>query len=55
MWPAAYAAARVTVHIPRQHYATAMKGIPTILVFEALACGIPLDFRSLAGQRAPVP
>ena len=40
--PAAYAAARVTVHIPRQQYVTAMAGIPTIRVFEALACGIPL-------------
>jgi spore maturation protein CgeB len=40
--PAAYAGARLTVHIPRQQYATAMKGIPTIRVFEALACGIPL-------------
>jgi spore maturation protein CgeB len=40
--PAIYAAARLTVHIPRQQYATAMKGIPTIRVFEALACGIPL-------------
>ncbi len=40
--PAAYASARLTVHIPRQQYATAMTGIPTIRVFEALACGIPL-------------
>jgi spore maturation protein CgeB len=40
--PAAYGAARLTVHIPRQQYVTAMKGIPTIRVFEALACGIPL-------------
>jgi spore maturation protein CgeB len=40
--PSAYAAARLTVHIPRQQYATAMHGIPTIRVFEALACGIPL-------------
>jgi spore maturation protein CgeB len=40
--PAAYATARLTVHIPRQQYATAMRGIPTIRVFEALACGIPL-------------
>lgn len=40
--PAAYAAARLTVHIPRQQYAQAMHGIPTIRVFEALACGIPL-------------
>lgn len=41
--PSVYAAARLTVHIPRQQYATAaMTGIPTIRVFEALACGIPL-------------
>jgi spore maturation protein CgeB len=40
--PAAYAAARLTVHIPRRQYAQVMKGIPTIRVFEALACGIPL-------------
>ena len=40
--PAAYAASRLTVHIPRQHYAAAMAGIPTIRVFEALASGIPL-------------
>ena len=40
--PAVYAAARLTVHIPRQQYAAAMTGIPTIRVFEALACGIPL-------------
>ena len=40
--PMTYAAARVTMHIPRQQYAGAMTGIPTIRVFEALACGIPL-------------
>jgi len=40
--PATYAASRVTMHIPRQQYAGAMAGIPTIRVFEALACGIPL-------------
>ena len=40
--PAAYAASRITVHIPRQQYTRAMTGIPTIRVFEALACGIPL-------------
>jgi len=40
--PAAYAQAKVTVHIPRQQYSRAMWGIPTIRVFEALACGIPL-------------
>lgn len=40
--PAAYAAAQLTIHIPRRHYAQVMRGIPTIRVFEALACGIPL-------------
>lgn len=40
--PRTYAAARATVHIPRQAYTAAMHGIPTIRVFEALACGIPL-------------
>jgi spore maturation protein CgeB len=40
--PEAFAAARVTVHIPRQMYNGALTGIPTIRVFEALACGIPL-------------
>jgi spore maturation protein CgeB len=32
----------VTVHVPRQFYVTDLPGIPTIRVFEALACGIPL-------------
>ena len=40
--PAVYARAALTVHIPRQQYTSAMTGIPTIRVFEALACGIPL-------------
>ncbi len=40
--PHEYASSRLTVHIPRQQYNGAMKGIPTIRVFEALACGIPL-------------
>jgi len=40
--PATYAASRLTMHIPRQQYLNAMAGIPTIRVFEALACGIPL-------------
>jgi spore maturation protein CgeB len=31
-----------TVHVPRRYYANALPGIPTIRVFEALACGIPL-------------
>ncbi len=40
--PEVYARSRLTVHIPRRFYATTMPGIPTIRVFEALACGIPL-------------
>ena len=40
--PAVYASARVTAHVPRQQYTQALEGIPTIRVFEALACGIPL-------------
>jgi spore maturation protein CgeB len=40
--PQAFARARVTVHVPRRPYAQALPGIPTIRVFEALACGIPL-------------
>lgn len=40
--PLVYAGAHLTVHIPRQQYSSAMTGIPTIRVFEALACGIPL-------------
>lgn len=40
--PRVYAESRLTVHIPRQQYTGAMTGIPTIRVFEALACGIPL-------------
>jgi spore maturation protein CgeB len=40
--PACFAAHRVTVHVPRRPYVTALPGIPTIRVFEALACGIPL-------------
>ncbi len=40
--PNVYAIASLTVHIPRQQYTAAMTGIPTIRVFEALACGIPL-------------
>jgi spore maturation protein CgeB len=40
--PQAFAANRVTMHIPRRPYVEALPGIPTIRVFEALACGIPL-------------
>src|SRR3954471_18929008 len=40
--PAAFAAHRVTVHVPRRPYVEALPGIPTIRPFEAMACGIPL-------------
>ena len=40
--PEVFARARVTVHVPRGPYVRALPGIPTIRVFEALACGIPL-------------
>ncbi|MGY4158489.1 spore maturation protein CgeB [Bradyrhizobium sp. USDA 4461] len=40
--PAAFATARATVHVPRGPYVQALPGIPTIRMFEALACGIPI-------------
>jgi spore maturation protein CgeB len=40
--PDTFARYRLTVHVPRRPYARALPGIPTIRVFEALACGIPL-------------
>lgn len=40
--PGIFARHLATVHVPRRYYAEALPGIPTIRVFEALACGIPL-------------
>jgi spore maturation protein CgeB len=40
--PEVFARHLATVHVPRRFYATLLPGIPTIRVFEALACGIPL-------------
>jgi spore maturation protein CgeB len=40
--PALFAAHRATVHVPRRAYVEALRGIPTIRPFEALACGVPL-------------
>lgn len=40
--PQVFARYGVTVHVPRGPYVEALPGIPTIRVFEALACGIPL-------------
>jgi spore maturation protein CgeB len=40
--PDVFAKHVATVHVPRQFYVEMLPGIPTIRVFEALACGIPL-------------
>lgn len=40
--PEVFARHRATVHVPRRPYVEALPGIPTIRMFEALACGIPL-------------
>lgn len=40
--PEVYAQSVTTVHIPRQQYANGLSGVPTIRVFEAMACGIPM-------------
>jgi spore maturation protein CgeB len=40
--PKAYARSFVTLHIPRKFYSNGLSGVPTIRVFEALACGAPL-------------
>ncbi|HKT85776.1 MAG TPA: glycosyltransferase [Novosphingobium sp.] len=40
--PQIFARFMATVHVPRRFYADQLPGIPTIRVFEALACGIPL-------------
>ena len=40
--PDVFARHMATVHVPRRFYVELLPGIPTIRVFEALACGIPL-------------
>jgi spore maturation protein CgeB len=40
--PEVFAQHLATVHVPRRFYVDMLPGIPTIRVFEALACGIPL-------------
>jgi spore maturation protein CgeB len=40
--PDVFAGYSVTVHVPRRPYVRALPGVPTIRMFEALACGIPL-------------
>ncbi len=40
--PLVLTASRITVHVPRRPYVCDLPGVPTIRVFEALACGTPL-------------
>jgi spore maturation protein CgeB len=40
--PELYARSRLALHVPRRQYANGLSGVPTIRVFEVLACGIPL-------------
>ena len=40
--PEVYAQSVLTLHIPRRCYSNGLSGVPTIRMFEALACGIPL-------------
>jgi spore maturation protein CgeB len=40
--PEVYGRSLLTLHVPRKQYANGLSGIPTIRVFEALACGVPL-------------
>jgi len=40
--PGVFSKSCVTLHVPRREYANGLSGIPTIRVFEALACGAPL-------------
>jgi spore maturation protein CgeB len=40
--PQVFGQYRLTVHVPRRAYAESLVGVPTIRMFEALSCGIPL-------------
>ncbi|HEY3782633.1 MAG TPA: glycosyltransferase [Fimbriimonadaceae bacterium] len=40
--PEVFAKYRMTIHIPRRAYVRALPGIPTVRMYEALACAIPL-------------
>lgn len=40
--PGIFARHLLTVHVPRRFYQAMLPGIPTIRMFEAMACGIPL-------------
>ena len=40
--PQVFASSKLTLHVPRRQYSNGLSGIPTIRVFETMACGIPL-------------
>ncbi len=40
--PQAYSESWLALHVPRRPYTNGLSGVPTIRVFEALACGAPL-------------
>ena len=40
--PEVYGHSMMTIHVPRKQYTNGLSGVPTIRVFETLACGIPL-------------
>lgn len=40
--PGTYANSCISLHVPRRFYANGLSGIPTIRMFEAMACGSPL-------------
>ena len=40
--PSVYAETALSLHVPRRQYANGLSGVPTIRVFEVLACGLPL-------------
>jgi spore maturation protein CgeB len=40
--PSAYGEAAIALHIPRRQYANGLSGVPTIRMFEAMACGAAL-------------
>ena len=40
--PQVYAESCISVHVPRRQYTNGLSGIPTIRVFEVMACGAPL-------------
>ena len=40
--PRVYGQSKLTLHVPRRQYTNGLSGIPTIRVFEVMACGIPL-------------